>query len=366
MKPVTIGILGCGKISPAYVSNLTTLFSSAVRVKACADLKRELAEELAGKFGVPVVCGVEELLADEEIELVVNLTPASAHYRVSRQILEAGKHCFSEKPLALTMEEGRALIALAKEKGVQMGGAADTFLSGSPQRVRQLIDEGAIGVPICATAFVSVSGFHNENYHRVFRGALLDMGPYYIAALVAQLGPIKRVAGMADIRFPEKPYAPDSEQAGQTFANDLPTTVAAALEFADGCVGTLVASCDVHGYFPRVEIYGTKGSVVLGDGNGHAGKVTFRRTGHPDEVIEQFDGFTGKGRGVGVAEMAVAIRENRECRASGALMLHVLEVMLSIVSSSDAGAHHRMETRVERPAAFDLASTVPMQMGQSG
>jgi predicted dehydrogenase len=358
MKKINVGILGCGAIAPSYLRNLKSHFAGTVTLAACADAVAESAAKCAREFSIPLASSPEELLRDSSIELVVNLTPAPVHHEVSLAILRAGKHLFTEKPLALTLAHARELVTLAKARQLRIGGAADTFLGAGGQLARKLVDEGRIGQPIAAQAIWGANVFDSERYHKVYRGALLDLGPYYLTALVNILGPITRVASAAEIRFKEKPHPADGPDAGKTFAVDFPTTAAGAVDFADGSVGTLISSCDLHGYFPRVEIYGRKGSITLSDANRYSARVTVR--GHEHE--ESFDapaGFRELGRGLGVAEMAVAIRENRDPRASGDLMLHVLEVMLALHESSPANRHVAIQSHVARPASFDFASLPP-------
>ncbi len=355
MKKVNVGILGCGAIAPSYLRNLKSHFAGTVTVAACADAIVESAAKCAREFSVPLACSPEELLRDREIELVINLTPAPAHHEVSLAILRAGKHLFTEKPLSLTLAHARELVTLAKEKNLRVGGAADTFLGAGGQLARRLVDEGRIGQPIAAQAIWGASVFDSERYHKVYRGALLDLGPYYLTALVNILGPVRRVASAAEIRFKEKPHPLNGPDAGKTFAVDFPTTASAAVDFADGSVGTLISSCDLHGYFPRVEIYGRKGSITLSDANRYSARVTVRGPEH-EESFDAPEGFRELGRGLGVAEMAVALRENRDPRAGGDLMFHVLEVMLAVHDSSPAGRHVAIQSRVERPAPFDYAS----------
>lgn len=355
MQKVSVGILGCGAIAPAYLGNLRRHFSGAVKVVACGDTVREHAARCAAEFGVPKACSPEELLGDAGVELVVNLTPAPVHHAVSLSILRAGKHLFSEKPLALSREHGREILMLAASRNLQVGGAADTFLGAGTQLCRKLIDGGRIGTPIAAHILVGTRCFDSEHYHRVFRGALLDLGPYYLTALVALLGPIARVSGAAEIRFPERTHPAGSPKAGTTFAVEIPTSVSAALELADGSVASLIVSSDVDEYFRRLEIFGTMGSIVVPDNNRYSGKVIVR-SGENEETFGNPPGFGELGRGLGVAEMAVAIRENREPLASGALMYHVLDTMLAVHDSSSAGRHVRLESTVARPVAFDYAT----------
>jgi predicted dehydrogenase len=354
MNKVKVGIMGCGAIAPAYLRNFKSHFAGTVEVVACADALADSAAKCAKEFGVPRACSPEELLHDPAVELIINLTPAPAHHDVSLGILRAGKHLFSEKPLALTLAHGRELVKVAREKGLRIGGAADTFLGAGGQLARRLVDEGRIGTPIAAQAIWGANVFHSERYHRVFRGPLLDLGPYYLTALVNILGPITRVASAAEIRFKEKPHAADGPDAAKTFAVDFPTTVSAAVDFADGTVGSLISSCDVHGYFPRVEIYGRTGSITLSDANRYSARVTVRGPEH-EESFDAPAGFRELGRGLGVAEMAVALRENRDPRASGDLMLHVLEVMAAVHDSSPANRHVAISSRVDRPVPFDFA-----------
>jgi predicted dehydrogenase len=358
MKKVTVGIMGCGAIAPAYLRNLKSHFSGAVDVAACADALPASAEKVAREFSVPRACTPAQLLEDPQVELVINLTPAPAHHEVSLSILRAGKHLFSEKPLALSLEHGRELVALAAARGLRLGGAADTFLGAGGQLARKLVDEGRIGLPIASQAIFGANVFDSERYHQVFRGALLDLGPYYLTALVNILGPVARVSSAAEIRFKEKAHPAGGPEAGKTFKVDFPTTVSAAVDFADGSVGSIISSCDFHGYFPRVEIFGRTGSITLSDANRYSARVTLR-TQDGEESWDNPAGFRELGRGLGVAEMAVALREHRAPRASGDLMFHILETSLAVHTSSPANRHVAVASRVERPAVFDFASLPP-------
>lgn len=351
MKPVNIGILGCGMIAPAYLQNLTQSFSKVVHVAALADLRRELAEEKAEKFGIPRVLSPEELLADPEIEIVLNLTPAPAHYAVSMQVLEAGKHLFTEKPLALSLEEGSTILRAARERGLTLAGAADTFLGAGLQHCRALIDDDVIGTPLATSIVVALPCRQFERYHSVFRGALFDLAPYYLTALVALLGPVTRVAASAQIRWDRK-----QDENGEWFSVDIPTTTAAVLDLADGSVASVITSHDVHAYYPQVEILGTAGRLTLNDANAYMREITLR-TGEGEKKIEAASGFSAKGRGLGVAEMALALKEGRVPRANGELLYHILEVMAAFQESCDSGSHVLIRSRVERPDTFD-ATTV--------
>jgi predicted dehydrogenase len=355
MKKVTVGIMGSGAIAPSYLRNLKSHFAGTVEVLACADAVAESATKVAREFSVSRAVTPAELLEDPSIELIINLTPAPAHHEVSLSILRAGKHLFSEKPLALSLDHGRELVTLAASRKLSIGGAADTFLGAGGQLARKLVDDGRIGTPIAAQAIFGADVFDSERYHQVYRGALLDLGPYYLTALVNILGPIIRVSSAAEIRFKEKPHPVSGPDAGKTFAVDFPTTISAAVDFADGSVGSIIASCDLHNYFPRVEIFGRTGSITLSDANRYSARVTVR-TNNGEESFDLPPGFRELGRGLGVAEMAVALRENRAPRASGDLMFHILEASLAVHTSSPANRHVAVASRVERPAVFDYAS----------
>ncbi|HWA87122.1 MAG TPA: Gfo/Idh/MocA family oxidoreductase [Opitutus sp.] len=355
MKKVSVGILGCGAIAPAYLKNLRGPLAGTVEVVACADTVAANAAKCAGEFGGSRTVAPDVLLADPQVELVVNLTPAPAHHATSLSVLRAGKHLFSEKPLALTREQGREILALAAARGLQVGGAADTFLGAATKLCRTMIDAGRIGTPVAAQIMIGARLFHSERYHEVFRGALLDLGPYYLTALVALLGPVRRVGGAAEIRFREKPHAAGTPGAGTTFKVDIPTSVSAALDLADGSVASLVASCDTQSNLRHFEIFGTEGSLVVPDNNRYTGTVVHRRAGG-EEWFEEAPGFGELGRGLGVAEMAVAIRGQRAPRASGALMFHVLDTMLAVHDSSAAGRHVVLGSTAARPEPFDYAS----------
>lgn len=353
MKPTLVGILGCGAIAPAYLENLFGPFAGRVAVAACADVRLDAANRRAKEFGVPRACTVEELLADPAIELVINLTPAPVHYSTNLAILRAGKHVFSEKPLALSREHASELLHEAESRGRHVAGAADPFLGASLQRARKLIDAGDIGVPIGAHGVVALNQRNSRTYHQVFRGPLLDMGPYYLTALVALLGPVARVSGSAEIRFAEKadPSLPSAES---VFKPDVASTVSASLTFRSGEVAALLLSCDVDAYYPRLEIHGTEGSLQLNDANFYGGKVVLTRRGKV-EVFETSPGFSAKGRGLGVFEMAQALEEGRVPRAHGGLMYHVLDTMLSVIDSSATGRRVDLASTASRPAPFEYA-----------
>jgi predicted dehydrogenase len=348
MEKVIVGIMGCGEIFPAYVRRLKGRLSGPLEIKACADLMPEKAKRRAEEFGIPVACGADALLSDSDIQMVVNLTPIPAHYESSMAILEAGKHLFSEKPLANRRDDGRRILEGAAKRGLRVGGAADTFLGAGLQACRRLIDEGAIGVPITAQAFLTITvkaGFH----YFADAGPMHNMGPYYLAALFALLGPTTGMSGSATVPFPEKISA-----SGETFAVETPSTLSGVLDFASGCAGSITITYDGIGYLPRLEFYGSEGVLYANDPNAYAGPVTLLTKDGARHAVPLM-GYADGDRGLGVAEMAHAIRMNRDPRASGDLMMHVLDNLLAIRESSESGRRIAMESSLDRPEPFDPA-----------
>ena len=351
MKKVGVGIIGCGAISPAYMSNMRDEFPGLLEMKACADLYVEAAQKRAAEFGIPKACTVDELLADTAVELVVNLTNPEGHHPVTMAAFRAGKHVFTEKPLGITMDEGHEIVETARKTGRALAGAADIFLGSGLQLSRKLVDDGRIGTPLNATAYASVS-VKSERYHRKGYGPMFDMSPYYITSLLSILGPVKAVCGMARIPFPEKTAPSKDGVPGKAFKVETPTNIVGLMEFASGPVAAITASCEVAGYYPRNEIFGTAGIVVTNDANGYGGTVTLK-TPAGDEKMEPSAGFGKRGRALGVAEMAWALREGREPRAGAGMLFHVLEIMHAIHEASAEGRQVAIKSSWGRPEPFD-------------
>lgn len=353
MDKVKAGIIGTGNISGIYFRNGSRFES--LEIVACADIDVGRAKEKAAEYGVRG-CTVDELLADPEIEMIINLTIPKAHAPVNLQALEAGKHVYVEKPLAVTPEEGREVLELAERKGLLVGGAPDTFLGGGIQTCIKLIEEGAIGSPIGATAFM-MSGGHEtwhpspEFYYQPGGGPMFDMGPYYLTALVAMLGPIRRVTGSARISFPERTIT-SQPKAGTVIPVEVPTHIAGVIDFEAGPVATIITSFDVKGgsTLPRIEVYGSEGTIVVPDPNTFDGPVKLAKAGAHEWVeVPLTHGHTGNSRGIGAADMAKAIRTGRAHRASGALAYHVLEAMHGFHIASAEDRHYRLSSTVAKP-----------------
>lgn len=359
MDRVKIGIIGCGNISGIYFERATRTFE-ILDVAACADLIRERAEAQAAAWGVPRVCTVAELLADPEIEIGVNLTIPKAHYEVGIAALQAGKSLYGEKPLALTRAQGRELLKTAKTQGVRLGNAPDTFLGGGLQTCRKLIDDGCIGRPIAASAFMLCPGHESwhpdpEFYYKEGGGPLFDMGPYYLTALVHLIGPVKRVAGMTATAFPERTIT-SRPRFGTRIRVEVPTHIAGTMEFASGAIGTLITSFDVWAHqLPFIEIYGTEGSLSVPDPNSFGGPVRLRQAGAEEwQEMPLTHGNSENSRGIGVADMAHALRSGRAHRAGGKMAYHILDLIHAFHDSAREGRHMEIESTCERPAPLPV------------
>lgn len=355
MKKLRVGIIGVGKISGIYLENLTKMFSSVVQVVGVVDLLAQRAAEIAQTFKIQQYADVKAMLADPEIDLVLNLTTPQSHYSLCKQALEAGKHVYVEKPLSLTVEQASELVDLASSKGLILGGAPDTFLGAGIQTCRKLIDDGWIGRPIGASAFMMNHGHESwhpdpEFYYKQGGGPLFDMGPYYITALVNLLGPVDSVTGYAQKSFATRTITSEPKK-GEVIDVDVATHVAGVLHFAGGAVATLVTSFDVwHHSMPRMEIYGSEGSMQVPDPNTFGGPVLFCTKGTKEwkEIPLLFD-YAENSRGLGVADIALALADTKKHRASGELTRHVVEVMCSLLASAENKRQVAIKHTCQRP-----------------
>lgn len=350
MDPLRIGLIGCGDISGIYLENLRRF--PATDVVACADLDPEKAKARADQYGVPRVGAPDALLIDPEVELVLNLTVPKAHGPLNSAAVRAGKHVYIEKPMALSRDEARQAMG---SNGVYIGGAPDTFLGAGLQTCRRLIDAGTIGEPIGVNAFMMCHGHESwhrspEFYYEQGGGPMFDMGPYYLTALVSLMGPIASVAGSARVTFPTRTITSEPKR-GKVIGVETPTHILGLLEFANGAIGQITTSFDVWGHhMPHIEIYGTEGSLSVPDPNGFGGPIHVRTLERDTWEEVQVQGpYSQNSRGVGVLDMAHAIRRGRECRASGALAYHVLDVMQSVLESAESGTRLSIESAVDRP-----------------
>ncbi len=356
---MNVGIIGCGNISSVYL-RLAPMFKG-VEMQAVADLNMDAARERADEFGVQAL-SVDDLLAADQIDIVVNLTVPDAHFAVTRRILEAGKHVYSEKPLVLTMDEGEALRALAEAKELRVGSAPDTFLGGSHQMARRMIDDGRIGDVVAGTAHVMSRGMEHwhpdpDFFFKPGAGPMLDIGPYYVTNLIQLLGPVARVGAMTSAAF-ECRTITSEPRSGERINVETPTNIHALLEFANGATVTLSTSWDVHVHrHGHMELYGTEGSLFLPDPNFFGGEVALGAPGghiaphpawdHPFGVANQDD--RANYRCAGLADMAAALGEGRPNRCSLELALHAVDVMTSVLKSGETGQFVTLSTICDRP-----------------
>lgn len=367
MKTYGIGIIGCGIISASYLK-LAPLFA-AIEVRAVADLNMDTARARAAEFSVRADT-IEDLLAASDIDIIINLTIPAAHFSVTKQILEAGKHAYSEKPYVLTLEEGEALRALAAQKGLRVGSAPDTFLGGAHQLARAAIDENLAGDIIGGTCHVMSRGMEawHPNPDFFFQpggGPILDLGPYYVTNLVQLIGPVKSVSAMASTSFKTRTIGIGPRE-GETVPVDTPTNIHAVLEFHNGAVITLGASWDVCAHrHENMELYGSAASIYLPDPNFFGGDVllagqdgdaaSIPPRDHPFAIPNAKDSQgidRANYRCAGLADMAAAIDEGRPHRCSLELATHVVEVMTAILQSAQDRQWVDMTTTCDRPDAL--------------
>lgn len=352
-----IGIVGCGTISGAYLKIAKDW--DVLEVAACADIDRARAQARAAEFGVPKVCTVQELLADPEIEIVLNLTIPAAHYEVAHAALEAGKSAYNEKPLAVARVDGRALVELARRRGVRLGGAPDTFLGAGIQTCRKLIDDGWIGQPVAASAFMLCRGHESWHpdpafYYKAGGGPMFDMGPYYLTALVFLMGPVRRVTGMTRTTFPTRTVT-SKAKFGEVIQVEVPTHVAGTMEFASGAIGTITTSFDAWGArLPFIEIYGTEGSLAVPNPNTFGGPVQVKLGRKDWAEIPLTHANEENSRSIGVADMACALRSGRPHRASGDLTYHVLDLMHAFHDAQDQGRFVDLGSSCAQPAMIPI------------
>ena len=371
-KKTTIGIIGCGNISDAYFKGAAR--SALVQVKGCADLNAEAAKAKAALYGATAM-SVPALLADPDIRLIVNLTVPLVHAAVSAQIVDAGKHVYSEKPLAARFADAAALMERAQAKGVRVGCAPDTFMGASHQASRRALDAGAIGKAVGGAAVIMGHGAESWHPNPAFfyksgGGPVLDMGPYYVTQLVNLLGPVRRAVAAATIGNPTRTITSEPLK-GMTIDVEVPTTVNGVLEFASGANVSLSASWDVwkHNRTSPIEIYGTEGTLLGVDPNffGNTPRVCGPDGGlrdvdiaaHPFGIAnrEMRNGtMQADYRMVGLVDMAMAIEQERPHRANGAMALHVLEVLEALITSSASESFVRLTTTCERPEPVPLGA----------
>ncbi|MFT2214043.1 Gfo/Idh/MocA family protein [Rhizobium giardinii] len=352
MRKIGIGIIGCGNISDAYLTASPGF--PVLDIISVADINPSAADAKAAAFGLSAV-PLAVLLADPRIEIILNLTTPQNHVQVGLQAVAHGKHVYSEKPLATTLTDAERLVSAAREKNVRVGCAPDTFLGGSHQTARRLIDDGVIGAVVAGSAFMQVPGHelwhpNPDFYYKPGGGPLMDMGPYYLTCLVNLLGPVKSVVGQAKSAYDSRTIGSGARE-GQRIEVEVATHVSGLLEFESGAAISLTTSFDVWKHdHNHIELYGTTGSMIVPDPNRFEGEV---KTAHRKEdwtVAQQIHPYgDGNYRILGLADMAEAIVSNRQHRANQDISLHVLEIMESILHSASAGRRIELTYSCARP-----------------
>ncbi|MER8439653.1 Gfo/Idh/MocA family oxidoreductase [Mesorhizobium sp. M1312] len=359
-----IGVVGCGNISMTYLRN-AALFGE-VELRACADISPAIAAQRAREYGIRAL-SVDALLTDSEIDLILNLTIPAAHFRCSFSALTAGKHVFTEKPLATSAKDGRRLVAEAAERGLLLGSAPDTFLGVAGRRARRLMDEGAIGRAVTGTAFMMGRGMEHwhpnpQFYYQPGGGPVFDMGPYYLTMLVNLLGPVARVMAMTTRGQEERLITAEGPNRNTSFKVGTPTNILSLLEFRSGATVTFGASWDVfrHSNHP-IELHGTEGSLRLPDPDTFGGTVSLSERGadwadfHSESELYGARNWPyaapdrANYRMLGVADLSRALTTGRKPRASGDLALHVLEIMEAILASGESRESVAVHATVDQP-----------------
>lgn len=358
--PLRVGIVGVGKISEQYLANLPSF--PGLRLVAVADLDAARAEAIAAEQGV-MALSVDELLVHPDVDAVLNLTIPAAHVEIGMRALNAGKHVFAEKPLGLNPVEAAPLLELADRLGLRVGSAPDTVLGTGIQTARHAIDSGLIGDPVAAQVFWAAPGHERWHpapsfYYQEGGGPLLDMGPYYLTALVHFFGPVVRVTGLGT-RSERARTIETGPAAGTPIPVSVDTHISALLEHASGVTSTVTVSFEVwKTRAPLFEVFGTTGTLAVPDPNMFSEAVEVATSTNPEwEVVPDSAGYIDTGRGVGLADLASALDEGRPHRATGQLAFHVLEVMDAVLRSSSEGATVRIASTVERPQLVPLQST---------
>lgn len=388
MKKIRIGVIGLGDISHVYLTTLNH-FADVVSLEACAARSLEKAQKKAAQYGIrKAYSSPEELIADPEIDLILNLTTPDVHAKFNRMALEAGKHVYSEKPLAATFAEAKEIMQLAQERGLMVGCAPDTFLGARLQTVRELIEAGAIGEITGATAFCAYHGvetFHPNPsfYYQPGAGPLKDIGPYYLTALLSLLGPVHRCCAMSKRTYDTRTIT-SQPLLGQVIPVNVDTYTTGLMEFDSGALATVLFSFDIwDSELPRIELYGTKGTICIRDidplsgPNIFGGEIWLRTAQEyrwisnprkPEEmerewikvpVTRPFDSSSHQdnSRGIGLVDLVLGMQEGREPRASGRMALHSLEVMEGMFASAESGQFYLTHT------TFDVPPLLPEQFG---
>jgi len=358
IEPIKTGLIGSGDISGTYLNNMVNRYD-ILTVAGCSDIIPERSAKRAAEYGIRDMTN-DEILSDPDIKLVVNTTYPTSHYEINKAALNAGKHVHCEKMIAVTLEEGKELIGLAKEKNLRIGMAPDTFLGAGFQTARKLIDSGMIGEPFMAQAMV-VRGYHQERWapgkfdftRRPGGGIPFDMGGYYLHALVHLLGPVKRAAGFAQLRNGERTHQNTKHPLfGEKFTVETINAMTGSIEFTSGVLGGITFVSEGFGETSRIEVYGLEGTLVCPNPNEFGGPVLLKRNGSREFVSMPLTHGYGDGccRGLGAADLAWGVTNDRPHRAHGDMGFHVFEIVHGIWKASQENKMYEMTSACAQPA----------------
>ena len=371
MRIFKVGILGSGVISRTYLADIKAFYKN-LEVISCADIDVKLSQKLASEFGIKKAYTTEELLNDDEVEIVINLTPPQFHVELSKQIIMAGKHLFSEKPFAPNSKDAKEVLDLADAKGVKVGCAPDTFLASGLQSLRYYLDANLIGKPFFVTANMTTFGVETWHpnptpFYTKSSGPLFDMGPYYLSAIVSLLGSIESIAAL-DAKGSDTRHIYVGPKAGTDIEVEMPTHYSSILRLKNGVVVNLNVSFDIYrSNLPMFEIYGDGGTLTYPDPNFGGGTPSvYRKEQYTNTVYQKTDEAMARknrfyelpelyprvkdySRGLGVLDLAKAIEENSNNRANGSLIMHITEAIEGMMISSKNGEFYKMKTTCERP-----------------
>lgn len=362
MSAVKIGIIGAGNVLSQYLDKAS--IHAEFEIAALGDVNLDAAKAQAERYGIPKAVSPSELIADPDVEVVVNFTPPRLHAQVTLEAIAAGKHVFTEKPFATNLDDAREIIRAAQDAGLHVGCAPATFLGGGMQTSRKVIDAGWIGRPVAAVASFTCRGYEYwhpniDPFYSPGAGPMLDIGPYLITNLVNFFGPATRVSASAQRSSETRPRL----QGDGEIDVQVPTHIAGTVDFASGAVATVITSWDVwNASLPFIEIYGTRGSLDTPHPDLYSGEPSVRRGAERDLTDDWFPPHGGDwrdvpsthrgdaGRAIGLAEFADALRTGRTPRTGADFAYHVLEILLAFEESSKRGTHIAIESSCERPA----------------
>ena len=375
-KIFKVGLIGCGHISETYFR--AEKYFNNIKIIKCADINHNNAIKCAKTYNIKAL-SVKELLKDEEVEIILNLTIPKAHYQVAKQALINGKHVYSEKPLAINFKDGKDLLKLSKRKKLYIGNAPDTFLGGGIQKSKELVDNktiGKINLGNAIFAFPGVQSYHPNPepwFAKKEGGPVIDMGPYYLTALVNLLGPAKKVSGSI-VKGVKKRTIGIGPRKNKTFKVECPTTYLSTITFQNETVVRLTLSFDVIAHQKNhIELYGNKGSMIVPDPNMFGGSVyVCKKSGDIWKEYKTNKMLLGKinirsqssranesstnanYRGVGLAEMAYSIENKKVNKCNGELSLHVLDIIQSTMKACKTGIPQSIKTTCKKPQPFFL------------